>query len=208
MTLREIALPHGVTEGAIRKRAKRDGWTRDLNPRIQIRAEEQVRREDAKNLAVRNSPLLTDNVLIEAYADRIALIRTTHRKDISITKELFYTLLEEVKAITVHGDLAKAMFEILHGEADPEMSKAEQDRLSKIKATFDRVMSMPSRISSAKSLTEMLEKLIKLERESYNITTAAEDAAKDGANALSRLLGDMRRSSLPIVEDVPFDDTL
>lgn len=29
MSLREIAAQHGISEGAIRKRAKRDDWSRD-----------------------------------------------------------------------------------------------------------------------------------------------------------------------------------
>ena len=32
-SLREIASEHGITEGAIRKRARRDGWERDLSVR-------------------------------------------------------------------------------------------------------------------------------------------------------------------------------
>lgn len=34
LSLREIAAANGITEGAIRKRAKRDGWTRDLGAKI------------------------------------------------------------------------------------------------------------------------------------------------------------------------------
>ena len=34
-TLRQIADEHGITHGAINKRAKRDGWERDLSDKIQ-----------------------------------------------------------------------------------------------------------------------------------------------------------------------------
>ncbi len=40
MSLREIASQHGISEGAIRKRAKRDDWSRDLNAKIQQKAED------------------------------------------------------------------------------------------------------------------------------------------------------------------------
>lgn len=33
-TLRQIADDHGITHGAINKRAKRDGWSRDLSARL------------------------------------------------------------------------------------------------------------------------------------------------------------------------------
>ena len=38
-TLREIASSHGITHAAIDKRAKRDGWERDLSGRIKSKAE-------------------------------------------------------------------------------------------------------------------------------------------------------------------------
>jgi uncharacterized protein YjcR len=34
MSLREIAAQHGISEGAIRKRAKRDDWSRDLAAKV------------------------------------------------------------------------------------------------------------------------------------------------------------------------------
>lgn len=37
-TLREIADEHNITEGAIRKRAKRDGWERDLAAKVRAKA--------------------------------------------------------------------------------------------------------------------------------------------------------------------------
>jgi hypothetical protein len=40
--LRDIAEDNGITEGAIRKRAKRDEWSRDLTDRIRVKAREKV----------------------------------------------------------------------------------------------------------------------------------------------------------------------
>ena len=44
-TLRQIAEEHGISHVAITKRAKRDGWTRDLSAKIQSKAEELVTKE-------------------------------------------------------------------------------------------------------------------------------------------------------------------
>ena len=35
LSIREIAKQQGITEGAIRKKAKREGWTKDLSARVQ-----------------------------------------------------------------------------------------------------------------------------------------------------------------------------
>ena len=48
MSLREIASQHGISEGAIRKRAKKDNWTRDLNAKIKSRADDLVRKEEVR----------------------------------------------------------------------------------------------------------------------------------------------------------------
>ena len=45
LSLREIGASQSVTEGAIRKRAKRDGWSRDLGARIQAKADDLVRKQ-------------------------------------------------------------------------------------------------------------------------------------------------------------------
>ena len=49
-TLRQIADENGITHGAINKRAKRDGWERDLSHRG-IRSQEPVRLVDADEMS-------------------------------------------------------------------------------------------------------------------------------------------------------------
>ena len=48
MSLREIASQHGISEGAIRKRAKRDDWSRDLNAKNQQKADDLVRKREVR----------------------------------------------------------------------------------------------------------------------------------------------------------------
>lgn len=66
-TLRQIAGENGITEGAIRKRAKRDDWTRDLSERIQEKAEQLVRNEAVRNL-VRKESSVSERALVDANA--------------------------------------------------------------------------------------------------------------------------------------------
>lgn len=48
-----IAQEHGITEGAIRKRAKRDGWVRDLNAKVRAKADELVRKAEVRTQGTR-----------------------------------------------------------------------------------------------------------------------------------------------------------
>lgn len=97
MSLREIASQHGISEGAIRKRAKRDDWSRDLNARIQQKADDLVRKQEVRK-TVRTKTELTERVLIEATAEVIASVRMEHRGDIRRARELTNTLFDELGA--------------------------------------------------------------------------------------------------------------
>lgn len=48
-TLRHIADEHSISEAAVRKRAKRDEWPRNLTERIQDKAEQLVRTKEVRS---------------------------------------------------------------------------------------------------------------------------------------------------------------
>ncbi|MGI3453002.1 hypothetical protein ACRQQF_27310, partial [Citrobacter arsenatis] len=87
MSLREIASQNGISEGAIRKRAKRDEWSRDLNAKVKERADDLVRKAEVRK-QVRSETVLSERVLIEATAEVIATVRMEHRGDIRRAREI------------------------------------------------------------------------------------------------------------------------
>ena len=95
-SLRQIADDYGISEGAVRKRAKRDDWTRDLSGRIQDKAEQLVRKEAVRSL-VRTDGAITERVLVEANAKAAADIRLSHRRDIARAKGVANGLLDELE---------------------------------------------------------------------------------------------------------------
>lgn len=93
LSLREIASTHGCSEGAIRKRAKRDGWQRDLAAKI-----EQAVRSKLVRTEVRAADAATEKEIVEANAQAIINIRLEHRSDIKRAKSLVSKLFTEVEA--------------------------------------------------------------------------------------------------------------
>jgi hypothetical protein len=77
LSLREIASQHGISDTAIRKRAKRDGWVRNLGEKIKSKADDLVRRQE-----VRTETAISERELVEATAEVIATVRMEHRGDI------------------------------------------------------------------------------------------------------------------------------
>jgi predicted DNA-binding protein YlxM (UPF0122 family) len=165
MSLREIASQHSISEGAIRKRAKRDDWSRDLQAKIQERAEDLVRKKEVRK-QVRSEGSVSERVLIEATAEVIATVRMEHRGDIRRARELTNTLFDELAGEC--GDVAAL-------EQLGDMMRSPDDKgMDKLNDIYHKVISLPSRVKSMKDLSDSLKTLIGLEREAYSIENKAE----------------------------------
>ncbi|WP_097107723.1 hypothetical protein [Nitrosomonas ureae] len=70
-----ISSPHG----AINKRAKRDGWVRDLTAKIKAKAEFLV----SKSLVSSKEKRIPDSEIVEANALNSAAIQINERKDVA-----------------------------------------------------------------------------------------------------------------------------
>jgi hypothetical protein len=198
LSLREIAGAHGITHGAVNKRAKRDGWSRDLAARIQARANELVSRA-AVNSAVSTQCMVTDDQVVESNAMRIAHVRAAHRTDITRMRTLCHSLLGELEVLAVEPALVAQL-----GQA---MSKSNDPDLQGLNDLYRKVASTSGRVDMVKKLVETMRIVVALEREAYGMDLPANAGAEMG-NAITQLLQSMRHSSLPVVEFVDDDDDL
>jgi len=174
LSIREIAGAHGITDTAIRKRAKRDGWVRDLAERIQAKADALVRTAEVRT-QVRTESAIQERELVEANAEAIARIRMSHRSDIARSRKLAMSLLEELEIETGDIDLFRELGEILRSDDDKG-----QDRRNDL---YNKVISSAGRIDSMKKLAETMKTLVGLEREAYGLVEAqkVELTGKNGA---------------------------
>ena len=78
LTLREIVASHGGSPAGILKRAKRDGWERDLGAKIKAKADALVNRQ-AVNSEVNKTDLVSERQIIEANALEVAAVRMNQR---------------------------------------------------------------------------------------------------------------------------------
>lgn len=179
-SVREIAAEHGITEGAIRKRAKRDGWERDLSEKVRAKADALVRRELVRTEVRAETP--TERQTVEVEASVQARIRIAHRADIGRTRALAMTLLSELEHQTQHQDLYDQLADLLidDGEDDNEAAK---ERARKLRDAYNRALSLSGRTETLKKLAETLRILIDKEREAFGIGA---DAEKDDAGAALR----------------------
>ncbi len=183
LSLREIGSAHGVSEGAIRKRAKRDDWTRDLAAKIKSRADDLVRKQEVRK-QVRTEGTLTERVLVEATAEVIATVRMEHRSDISRARKLANMLLDELEIGTASIEDFEKLGELMYEPDDKGM-----DKLNEI---YHKVISLPGRVKSMKDLSDTLKTLVGLERQAYGID---EGAGGSTINQLSDLMDSLSQGA-------------
>lgn len=171
LSLREIGAKDGhVTEGAIRKRAKKLGWSRDLGARIQAKAEELVRKEAVRTVGAQyatGSPV-AERTIVEANAEVIKDVRLSHRKDISKARTLVMSLLAELEALTSEPLLIEKLEELLD-----QVSAADSEDVAKVigkaRESLNKAITLPVRAGTMKALADSLKTLVTLEREAWGL---------------------------------------
>lgn len=172
-SLRDIGSEFGVSEGAIRKRVKAEGWERDLSARIEARAESLVRKSEVRAEVRKEANLANEREIIEANAQVIADAVLNQRKDVQRARSTVQKLFAEMDA-SIDGieDLERL------GEL---MDRSDEDgNLDKLNAVYRKIIALPSRVDSTKKLAESLRILVELERKVLRIKddTSLEDVAK------------------------------
>lgn len=164
LSIREIASQHGITHGAINKRAKRDEWDRDLKAKIKAKADALVsKREVSKEVSTKRAD--TEREIIASNAEAIANVRMAHRSDISRSRRLTNKLLDELEALTDNRELYDELGELLIKPDDRGI-----DRLNDI---YQKVISLPGRTKAMKELADTLKTLVSLERQAYSMDDPA-----------------------------------
>lgn len=171
-SVRAIAAEHGCTEGAIRLRAKNEGWTRDLTAKVKARTAELLRKDELRT-ALRTDPTAkaTEREQVEISAQVKTNIILSHRKDIPIARQLTMTMFEELKLQT---DGAELLLEL--GEL---MRKPDSNGQDKRNDLYNKVISLAGRSTTLKSLAESLKTLVGLEREAFGVDEKEAESVDD-----------------------------
>lgn len=166
LSLREIASQHGITEGAIRKKAKEREWTRNIQNKIQQRADDLVRKAEVRSSVRKTSSQKEiEREVVEACATRQAEVRNSHRADITRMRALVISLLAECEAQTNDTRAFQELGELLRSD-----DERGQDKLNDI---YQKSISLPTRIKGVKELCEAMKTLVAMEREAYGIKDAS-----------------------------------
>ena len=164
----EIARQHGMSEGTIRKRAKKEGWKKDLSQRVKQAVRTELVRDAVREPHARTrAEVRTEEEIVETAAQRGAGVIKMHRKDIGCGRAIVGVLFERLaEAAESRGELEEAVREATKGDAS----------LTRYNALM-KAISLPAHAAVLQQLSLALKLIIQLERQAYSLETKPADPA-------------------------------
>ena len=147
-SIRALAEKVGVSEGAIRKRAAKEGWMRDLSEKVKVATREKLVRKEVRTDGTQR----TDAEIVESEAELRAELVLSHRAGLERWRTIADKLCVALSNITVDEDNHNEFARSLNAGVDAQL------------------------------------KIIKGERQAYNLDTEEGDAA---VNSLSSLMDEL-----------------
>jgi len=159
----EIGKNYGVSEGAIRKRAKRDNWKKDLSQKVKKAVREKLVRTEVRIDNVH------DKEIIEEAAERGATVVKLHRRDIHKSQSLVGLLQGQLEiAATSRDELEDEIIDETNGSDGSKPNLKRRGQLMK-------AVSLPAHSGVLRDLSVAQKNLIYLERQAYNLDETGSD---------------------------------
>jgi hypothetical protein len=105
LSVREIARHAGVDEKAIRKRAKANGWERDLSDKVRERVRAALVRNEVRNEVRTEADLRTEEEIVETAANQAIELVRQHRKAIRAQRATLEELGRELDGAMAAGNI-------------------------------------------------------------------------------------------------------
>ena len=198
-SLDDIGKEFGVSKGRISQVAKKDGWERNLQPKIDARAAakvanqvaEQAAKQDALNdptkQAVRR---LGEAAVVEANANIVASAELVQREDVLGGLEMARGMMGEIMVLS-RPDLREVLEWI--GEQMDQSYTNEQGNVvrDKVNEMYRAIIDLAGRVKMAKDLAAVHNVYIPLQRKVLKM----EDEANKGVSEMDRLLAGVLAST-------------
>ena len=195
LSLREIAEAHpGTNHVAIARKAKREGWSRDLSAKIRAKADALVT-ERTVTADVTAERRVSERDIIDANAQAIVSVRLSHRRDIQRSRSITMRLLEELELQSgrENAELLEHLGELMRREDD-----RGQDKLNDL---YQKIISLPGRAKTMKDLGESLRVLVTLERQAFGLDDKDQKPQDSLTTLLQTIAGGNASAFRPVAHD-------
>lgn len=165
LSIREISKQYGPTDTAIRKRAKAEGWERDLSDEVRKATKAKLVRSEVRT--PEGGSKFSDEEIVDAASERAVQAIELHRADIKSGREAVRAMLDQLLSDTLNQETLEQLVDQVLDEEDASIKR---------RMAVERAVSLPSRAATAASLTTSLKNLIGLERQALGIDDNARQA--------------------------------
>lgn len=155
LSVREIARQHAVSHQAINKRAKAQGWSRDLTEKVQ----QGVKSALVAGAVATSHARGNERQLIEdSVATCVSLVRE-HRRDIAGGRQMAEVLLGQLQHFA----------EIREEVEDAIIEETAGDKTTVRRSAMLKAVALPAHAGVLRDLSAVLKNLIPLERQAFNL---------------------------------------
>ncbi|MBD9443090.1 hypothetical protein [Pseudomonas sp. PDM04] len=180
LSIRTIAERNGVSDTAIRKKAKALGWARDLSDQVRKEVRNKLVRGEVRDDQCANPE--RDAEIIEEAAEEGATVVRSHRRDIRKATNLANLLMD---------DLLSTIQRREEIEEDIEAETSE-DSNGMRRASMLAAVSLPSNAKTLFQLSSAMKNLQVLERTAFGLDD--KEQSKD-ADELSQLMDELSKDA-------------
>jgi hypothetical protein len=151
LSVREIAAQQGISHTAINKRAKEQGWTRDLAKAVRQKVSDTLVSSEVSSVNAQEA-------IDTAAARGVELIRQ-HRRSLGRAQTIIEKLLAELERGTDNLDEIEESIE----------DETADDKDSRRRNQMLKAVSLSSRASTAAALSLTIKNIIPLERQAFSL---------------------------------------
>lgn len=188
LSVKEMGRVYGLSDVAIHKRAKKEGWTRDLSFKVQNKVRDALVRQEMVSAGLPPYDPQTENQIVDNAAAQVVAVIRGHRASIQRLTSVAESLLAELSDQTINREAYAELGELLRSD-DPNM----QDRRNDL---YNKIISGSSRIDGIKKLSDTIKNIIQLDRQAYNISDHEEDPNKNDSPLADRMNAARERARL------------
>ena len=193
-TLRQIADENGISHTLVARKAKQQDWVRDLSAKINAKADAIVSKASVSSGVTMETPV-AERQIVEANAQAVADVRLAHRDDIRRKRAIVARLMDELEA-QVGPENAALLDEL--GELMRSPDDAGQDKLNDL---YRKIISLPERAKTAKTLAETLRITVDMERQAFGMDKEAEKKSDALESLLGRIASGNGNGFAPVADD-------
>lgn len=174
-SIRELARKYDVSDTAIRKKAKADGWERDLTEKVHERVRSKLVRAEVRTLNARE-PVRTDAEIIEAAAETAVQVVQIHRRDVRNGRTICAALFAELQDTSANREI---IAESIESETQDDTSPTRRNQMMK-------AISLPTRARAMLDLSAAMKNLVAVERQAFSLDSK-DDKDKTGKTVVMNM---------------------